>query len=205
MKTNRSILLILFLLAWAGISFPGLPQPSEKGVFTDLESALAKPAKVRTLILNDKNLLTLPESISGFKNLRSLSVQHNKELDIKDLFIKASKLKKLTSLDISYCGIKTLPPEVNLLKQLKRLRIGANNLTSLPSEISELTGLRELVFSQDPDNFRSFQEAEKRKIITALPECQVLLEDYFGGVHGQYRLGQKLIRITLNNLNSFNP
>jgi len=121
---------------------------------------------------------------------------------MNDALVTLSNLKKLSSLNISNCDIDAVLVNIKLLKQLKVLKLGGNKLTGLPDEISELKKLKELTFSQYPDDFRSFSLDEKKKIVNALPHCKILLEDYFGGAHGKCRLGQRVVRVTPQNVNT---
>jgi len=57
--------------------------------------------------------------------------------EIKDLIIKAEK-SNVTTLDLSFKGLTSLPPEIKELKNLTQLDISRNQLTSLPPEILEL-------------------------------------------------------------------
>lgn len=174
----------------------------QKGTYDSLSEALKEPLNVKELILSGKNISELPEEIRGMKNLVKLSVPNNKSLVVASLIEKLTDLKKLKELDISSCGITSLPKEIGKLKQLRVLKLGANKLSSIPNELGTLTNLKELVFSQYLDDFRGFSLDEKRKVLKLVPDCKVLLVDYFGAVHGNYRLGQKEVRVTSENVDS---
>ena len=50
----------------------------------------------------------------------------------------------VTTLDLSYSGLTSLPPELFLLSNLQALILYGNQLTSLPSEVSNWTALQRL-------------------------------------------------------------
>lgn len=172
---------------------------SKRGEFHDLKAALGSPKKVKILRLDNKGIITLPDEVLKLSKLQVLTLQHNKSLNLVDLFSKLSKLSSLEELDISFCDIEQLPSEIGLLKNLKRLKLGVNRLNSFPDEIGNLC-LEKLIFSQYPDDFRSFSKEEKIKLLNILPKTDILLIDYFGGVHGNYRLGKEVVKITPEEL-----
>lgn len=46
--------------------------------------------------------------------------------------------ERITTLDLSGCGIKILPPQIKLFKQLSELNLRGNDFDSLPSELEDL-------------------------------------------------------------------
>jgi len=66
--------------------------------------------------------------------------------EIKDLILKA-KESNATTLDLSFEGLTSLPPEIAELKNLTELDISSNQLSSLPPEIKELKNLTTLIIS----------------------------------------------------------
>jgi Leucine-rich repeat (LRR) protein len=69
----------------------------------------------------------LPESIGGLKNLSSLSLGSNVNLNFDDAFKKLSKLKKLSSLNLYNNKLKRLPESIKkLASTLKKLVLGDN-------------------------------------------------------------------------------
>ncbi len=66
--------------------------------------------------------------------------------EIKKLIIKA-KESNTTTLDLSFKGLTSLPPEISKLENLTTLNISGNQLTSLPPEIFKLENLTTLNIS----------------------------------------------------------
>lgn len=189
----------LFLLLVGIVNFAC----AQKGTYLSFESALKEPLKVKELILTDKGITKLQDEIVSMKKLETINLSLNKGLDIVDVISKLSQLPKLKELNISSCDLTELPKEIAGLKSLKKLKLGANKFKSLPSQLGELSNLKELIFSQYPeDDFRSFSSEEKKNIIKMLPNCKIILEDYFGPVHGHYRLGKREVVITMSNVDS---
>lgn len=176
---------------------------AQKGTYINFDVAAKQPLKVKELILTDKGIIKLPDEIITMKKLERVNLSLNKGIDIVDVIKKLSQLPNLKELNISSCELTDLPKEIAGLKTLKKLKLGANKFKTMPSQLSELSNLKQLIFSQYPDDdFRSFSLEEKRNIIKMLPNCKVILEDYFGSVHGHYRLGQREVVVTMSNLES---
>ena len=64
--------------------------------------------------------------------------------------------------------IKELPDKICKLKKLESLLISKNQLTTLPKQIYLLKNLKTLIAIEN-----NFSEAEKARIIAALPNCDV--------------------------------
>lgn len=200
MKMIRALYQIFFFSGSLFVSFVSYAQTISN---KNLGVAIKEPGKVTEINLSGDSVTVLSEDILKMQNLQKINLSHNKNLDIRDAIRKLSKLPKLRELDVSFCGVEELPKEIESLKNLRILKLGANSLTSLPDEIGNLKKLRELIFSQYPDDFRSFTSEQKKKILQLLPNCTIWLVDYFGPVHGHYRLGKERVKITLENINSF--
>ena len=190
----RIIILILFF------SSTGYSQGmGKRGEFHDLNKAVSFPKKVKVLRLDNQDISILPDEVLQMSKLKVLTLQYNKNLNLVDVFNKLSKLPSLEELDISHCDIEQLPSEIGQLKSLKKLKLGVNKLSSIPDEIGNLS-LEKLIFSQYPDDFRSFSKEKKIKLLDILPKTDILLVDYFGGVHGKFRLGKEVVRVTREEL-----
>ena len=100
--------------------------------------------KITKLNLSSKGLTKLPISIGGLKNLSSLSLSGNENLDFDDAFKKLSKLKNLSSLSLCWNGLERLPESIGGLKNLSSLNLNSNKLERLPESIGELKNLSSL-------------------------------------------------------------
>jgi Leucine-rich repeat (LRR) protein len=132
-------------------------------------------------------------------NVRNISLSHNQRINLVDLFDKLTELPKLEFLNLSDCGIESLPANISKLSHLKKLMLGNNQLTELPPEISNYQ-LKELIFSQYPDDFRRLTNEQKLRTLSLLPRTKILLVEYGGGTHGHYRLGARTVSVTKTNL-----
>jgi Leucine-rich repeat (LRR) protein len=79
-----------------------------------------------SLNLENNYLSRLPESIGELKNLSSLYLSSNENLDFDDAFKKLSKLKNLSSLDLRGNKLERLPESINQLQDLEFLYIDLN-------------------------------------------------------------------------------
>ena len=101
-------------------------------------------------------------------NLAELNLRSNKELDWVETFNKLSLLLSLTTLDLSYNSLESLPSEIGQLTNLTNLRLGWNELENLPVEVGQLINLKRL-------NLRSnnLSEEAKEEITQLLPNCDI--------------------------------
>ncbi|MCC5945362.1 MAG: leucine-rich repeat domain-containing protein [Bernardetiaceae bacterium] len=106
---------------------------------------------------DDKNILlvkiqkqdSLPAEIGQLKNLTSLDLSYNRDLDFADVFKKLGRLENLTKLNLNSNKLTSLPPEIGQLKNLTKLSLEYNQLTTLPSEIGQLKNLTEMILSKN--------------------------------------------------------
>ena len=172
----------------------------DKEIFKSLDSALKNPLRVQILRLDSEDIVEISPNISKLTNLKYLSLTNNKKINLEDLFNKLSVLPNLRFLNLSDCQIEFLPTNISKFSPLKTLKLGNNNLTNLPIEIQKLHNLKEIIFSQHPDDFRKLSKEQKLLMLSLLPHTKILLTDYFGGQHGHYRLGSKTVRVTKTKL-----
>lgn len=91
-----------------------------------LSVAATQPLNVCSLSIQNKDLLSLPPEILGFKNLKGLWLQYGK---INDLPPEFSDLKKLELLNLDSNQFNAVPEAVFNLPNLKLLDLSGNPLT----------------------------------------------------------------------------
>ena len=94
-----------------------------------------------SLDLRSNQLKRLPETIGELKNLSSLNLCCNENLDFDDAFKKLSTLKNLSSLNLWNNKLERLPESIGNLKNLSLLNLWNNKLERLPESINELKDL----------------------------------------------------------------
>ena len=94
-----------------------------------------------SLNLERNRLERLPETIGELKNLSSLDLSSNENLDFDDAFKKLSTLKNLSSLNLWNNKLERLPESIGNLKNLSLLNLWNNKLERLPESINELKDL----------------------------------------------------------------
>jgi len=191
----------LIFLIFATAPFAGVTQDLKNGrVFNSLDSALRDSKHAESLRLDSDDIVEISSSVVKLINLKSISLSHNQGMNLVDLFDKLSLLPKLEFLNLSDCQIELLPSNISKLSYLKRLMIGNNKLVALPPEIKKLPKLKEVIFSQYPDDFRRLSPEQKLEMLSLLPHSKILLTEYSGGTHGHFRLGARTVRVTKDNL-----
>lgn len=93
------------------------------------------------LDLNNRGLLSLPESIGELKNLRGLLASNNNLKKIPEFI---GKLDSLGRLDLNRNQIDSIPEVVCGMNNLKYLYLNGNNLKELPESIGNMTSLKTL-------------------------------------------------------------
>jgi Leucine-rich repeat (LRR) protein len=165
---------------------------------SDSLSDISKPNRVNEIIVFDlKN--SEYKFLKEFEELKSLTIRNSSNLLLEDLLGVLEKNSELEYLDVSGNNIESLPKNIMHLENLRVLRLGNNSFKSFPDSL-KMPNLEKLIFSQYPEDFRSWSEYEKLKLLELLPNTEIILEDYFGGTHGNFRLGKKYIRVDKNNL-----
>lgn len=84
------------------------------------------PLKIRTINFRKCGLDKLPEAVAELKNLVSIDLSENPQLDFADAFTKLSKLKHLRELQISDNDFIILPEEISLLKEIESIDLSRN-------------------------------------------------------------------------------
>jgi Leucine-rich repeat (LRR) protein len=123
MKWNMrkySIILVLFLIALNGLYSQNNISKSKEfrkiHTYRTIEEAVKEPDSVFYLILEKKNLDTVPKELLLFKNL--------------------------ISLDLRFNNIQELPTWIGELITLKYIYLGDNPITQFPKEFSQLKSLK---------------------------------------------------------------
>eukprot|EP00658_Telonema_sp_P-2_P061332 TRINITY_DN5003_c0_g1_i4.p1 TRINITY_DN5003_c0_g1~~TRINITY_DN5003_c0_g1_i4.p1 ORF type:complete len:270 (-),score=96.97 TRINITY_DN5003_c0_g1_i4:242-1051(-) len=103
---------------------------------TQIPNSIGQMTKLSQLLLNNNQLQELPSSICNLKELTSLQILVNP--GIKELPKKIGKLKLMTNLNASYCGLVVLPDSIGDCTKLRKLEVNGNNLTDLPNSCEAL-------------------------------------------------------------------
>ena len=84
--------------------------------------------KVKVLILDSCDLLTLPLEMANLKNLEHLSLRYNPKMDWEQAFNQLQKLPKLKFLNLSHNELVHLPKNVVKLIHLTNIRLSHNRI-----------------------------------------------------------------------------
>jgi len=123
-----------------------------------------KDNHIRTLILSNSDLKTIPESIGNLKYLKFLDLSSN-QLQIIPKTI--GNLTSLKVLRLGYNELSYLPSSIKNLKNLTRLFLEGNDFKKLPEPLKYLTELRYLEISRN-------QIQEKPSFLNSLNNLKIL-------------------------------
>ncbi|ELT97497.1 hypothetical protein CAPTEDRAFT_193456 [Capitella teleta] len=124
-----------------------LPVLCDRGVEIALQRVPA-PETVENLIICHKKYLTvIPECISRMRNLSSLDLSHN---NLRDLPWTMVYLRELRSLNLSFNAFFDFPRILSFCCQIEVLRINSNRLEVLPSFLLTFERLRILELKANP-------------------------------------------------------
>lgn len=120
-----------------------------------LPSVIGDLTELRTLILKDNKITSLPFELFKLKKLQKLDLASN---GVDFVPASISELEELDSLDLRYNGIATLPPEIAKLSKLRYLQLWGNKLVEVERSITLLPRLAEIYLkdnrlTQLPDDF----------------------------------------------------
>jgi Leucine-rich repeat (LRR) protein len=101
--------------------------------------------RIRVINFRKSGLAKLPEAVSELKNLVSIDLSENPQLDFEDAFLKLSKLKNLKDIHLSENNFITLPGNINLLQATESLDLSQNIDLRLDDAFGKLSRLRRLI------------------------------------------------------------
>ncbi len=103
-----------------------------------LPQLISKFENLRTLILDDNNLATLPKDFENLRNLTKLYLAGNNLTNIPESICKLTTLNYLTLNDNQ---LAVIPQNIANLSNLVYLNLRNNHLLNIPNEVCELSNL----------------------------------------------------------------
>jgi len=107
---------------------------------TGLSNKIGTLKRLKTLELQSNKLHDVPAAIGNFHQLQQLNLQANP----LDTLPPLGGLKKLKTLNLSFCNLVSLPEDIGALSSLKSFDASDNFLTALPESITKLSKLENL-------------------------------------------------------------
>lgn len=104
----------------------------------DLSKLLPLLPVVERLIMDDCDVITLPESLGGLTKLLTLHVWGSK---FESFPLAICSLSQLKDLSLRGCDLSAVPEELSSLKALEKLDLSENAFTDIPEVISSLPRL----------------------------------------------------------------
>ncbi|ESP02175.1 hypothetical protein LOTGIDRAFT_111299 [Lottia gigantea] len=102
---------------------------------------LLRSNELRALQLDHNEILSLPDTISSFKNLVTLDISANNMTQLSSELVKLHNLKTFIARNNCF-DTDSLPKDFGLLRSLEVLHLGGNNFIDMPAQITELPSLR---------------------------------------------------------------
>ena len=147
--------------------------------------AATLPEEIKTfqnltlLYLSGANQLEkLPEAIGELKNLKTISLEGCRKLDINQVLSVLKNCPNLENLSLSYLPFTEMPATISELKNLKLLKIKNNKFKILPDELYTLENLKYLAMGSSTKDRYNYEEIFKK--MKALPKLETLFIPYSG-------------------------
>jgi len=121
------------------------------GNLTSLPDEIGNLKNLEELVINSNRYLTsLPESIGNLVNLRVFEGKINGIVNLP----KSIENLNITSLNLSYNKLESIPNEIGNMKNLVELYLSDNKITNIPSFLGNLEELEELdLYHNEIDDF----------------------------------------------------
>lgn len=113
----------------------------------EMPKELTFPSELASLVIEDSQMTTFPDSILKLKNLTILWITRS---NISKLPENIDRLSNLTNLCIKRGALTELPESISNLTHLHGLDVQMNNITSLPANFDKLQSLVNLDISFNP-------------------------------------------------------
>lgn len=109
----------------------------------ELPEDLGKFQNLTTLCLGG-NFTTIPESVGELENLKTVSFEYNKDLDLEQALGVLANCPNVQYLNLANMGLTELPSNIGDLTNLKNVRLGGNPMPTLPDSFYTLSNLTHL-------------------------------------------------------------
>ena len=111
-----------------------------------IKSKHATVTEMKSLVLTELDLTSLPAEIGLLSNLESMHLQGNRLSQLPDTF---ANLSALTEISLARNVFQELPPQLTDLPNIKALNLSHNNLSVLSSHIGNFAQLQDLNLSNN--------------------------------------------------------
>lgn len=124
-----------------------------------LKNGVLKKYTNLTILKISGNLSKLPDDVFELPNLREIVLQDVRHSDWGQFFLKLSRLKKLTSIEIYFGNMLIIPETFVMLNNIERFKVINTPIIGLPDNFSNLKNLKYLMINETnirylPDDFQ---------------------------------------------------
>ncbi len=112
--------------------------------FSILTKKIADPESIKSIDFSDCKLKKLPDAVPELKNLVSIDLSGNPQMDLADAFKKLSGLKYLKIINLCDNSIVTLPEEITRLVRIVKIDLSQNLDLNLDDAFRKLSRIRTL-------------------------------------------------------------
>lgn len=109
----------------------------------ELPAEIGDYQNLTTLVLGG-TFTTLPESVGELENLKTVSFEYCKDLDLAQALDVLKNCPNIEYMSLASMGATELPASIGEFKNLKHLRLGGNPMTTLPGSFYSLPNLTHL-------------------------------------------------------------
>jgi Leucine-rich repeat (LRR) protein len=120
-----------------------------KNQIKEIPLEIAQLEHLQSIDLSNNQINSLPESFKNLKNLRKLNLNKNLIKDGVSTIALISYLPKLVSLEMNFCQMDSLSPQIGNFLKINDLQFTGNQLKYLPAEIGKLKKLQILVVNKN--------------------------------------------------------
>ena len=113
------------------------------GKIKELPNEISEITQVKSLTISNSNIEHISDSIGYLVNLDTLCITNNKNL--VSITNSISNLKKLKELDLCFNSMKSIPEGIGELNELVKFNGSNNNIKELPETMSNCIKLEDLI------------------------------------------------------------
>jgi Leucine-rich repeat (LRR) protein len=143
-------------------------------VYADLEAKIQEAGARKELIISNSTINILPLGIEKLVNIERVVFANCKNLEFEKVLEQLAPLKNIQYLELSNCGLYSLPANIEKMSSLQSLNLKENKIVRLPEELQNLKSLKTL----DVSNGTVINEDFLFALIAKMPQLTDVSANY---------------------------